>query len=223
MFGKHDAPFILRLQQPARPDVKDEKTYLVTLDGDATKECKTSELVWLWRTAQIPDKAEYRDDLGAWRPLGELVKPIIEQEDATTRNALKHERKAIDPPPSKKPRWPWLIAGAAGVIVIVAAFVIRPTVVEKQEEMIPQVVQELKTVQEERPELSPHVEKIQIETKPIEVPAVVPGTTADQVREIWGEPKGVEWSSDPKQEMWRYKEYRVHFQSGIVTRLEPIR
>lgn len=50
------------------------KTFTVKQAGSGQREFEQHELIWLWRTAQLPHDAQFQDDAGEWRPIDELLR-----------------------------------------------------------------------------------------------------------------------------------------------------
>jgi len=67
------------------------------------REYKLRELVWLWRTAQLPHNAVFQNAQDEWRRIDELVDPIIERENrAAAANGMENRPFA-----RRRTRWVW--------------------------------------------------------------------------------------------------------------------
>jgi len=59
-----------------------------------TRMRKLHELIWLRRTAQLPDDLQFQDEAGTWQPVAELVEPIVREQDRV-RSARTDERHGV--------------------------------------------------------------------------------------------------------------------------------
>ena len=185
--------------------MKNADVYLVTSDGVATREYALAELVWLWRTAQLPAEAHYRDRGGEWRPVAGLVESMSAREAKGSKRAVKAA--------AAKARATFRMRAAVVAVLLgsglmLAAWRLVPHYREKAaaEEREQQAV-----LREDEVRLREAIDQHQ----------VFPGMTREQVQRSWGTPQSVKTQEAPRRETWTYRGYEVEFEDGAVIRLVP--
>lgn len=158
------------------------------------------ELARLWRAAQLPREARYQADRGEWRPLAELVGPVIEREMAargeTPAAQLARQSRV------RRHRWVWAGVGL-GVLVVLGVW-------QRGWERSPAREQE-EVVEWERGVRKEHL---------IKSGQVVPGMTLEEVRRGRGEPRTKKVTADGTRQQWIYRQETVVFENGIVMRVD---
>jgi len=178
-------------------------TYAVTQPGSEPRRYELRELVWLWRTAQLPHDAAFQDEEGQWRPVEQLVEPIIAEENLA-RKEEANPRRVI---PVQRPRRRWLLVGAGIALAVVFSFpILRDLYLQER------------AGQQEDARAGERERASRIEDF-IADKQVVPGMTVEHVLRAWGQPRQIIRSPDSQQEQWIYKKQVVTFERGIVTQL----
>jgi hypothetical protein len=187
--------------------VNSEKIYVEVPGELGWRQYELHELVWLWRTAQLPHNAKYQDTTGQWLAIEKLVDPIIARENQT-----------FDANPSKQAprlrhaqRWFW--SGLAVFILIggICSWpVLRARYFERQAKQ--QAAQD-----DWEWERQTRIEDL------IKSGQVVPGMTPEQVRRSWGEPRSRKATADGVHQQWIYRHGTVMFENGTVSRVGPKR
>src|SRR5688572_6551537 len=69
--------------------VASQKTYLVRRAEGQERMYELHELTWLWRTGEMAHDAMFRDEAGQWRPVCELVEPVLLSQSVAAGPAAK--------------------------------------------------------------------------------------------------------------------------------------
>jgi hypothetical protein len=180
--------------------VSDEKTYRVRRRDSPEREYRLHELTWLWRSAALPHDAVFRDVDGIWKPLGELVDPLLNStsEIAGVAHDTPTVRRAIP--------WQWL---AATTVVLLGAIALG--LEWKRREPSPRHTKEPEKAEGERPAL--HADFIQGSS-------FLPGMTPEQVRRTLGPPRAIKATADGSLQRWLYRQQTVVFENGKVVGIE---
>lgn len=187
-----------------------EKIYVEVPGELGWREYKLRELVWLWRTGQLPHHAVFQNDCGEWRPIDELVDPIIEREDrAAAATGNKVPAAGASGRSQGRGRY-WVVAGLS---IILFGVVVCAWSVARGRYLAWEVKQ-----REER-ELLEWERRARIDDF-IKSEDVVPGMTLEEVRRSWGEPRTKKATADGAQQQWIYRQQTVNFEHGVVTGLE---
>jgi hypothetical protein len=188
--------------------VNPEKIY-VEIPGElGWREYPLRELVRLWRTAQLPHNAVFQNDLGEWRPIAELVDPIIERQTRAAASGSDNSSAQVARRPSRHRRWLW---AGAGVSLIALALGVWSILHDRYAAWKVARHDEREAVLLER---RAHVEEL------VRIGEIVPGMTLEEVRRSWGEPKTKKVAADGIRQQWIYRHHAVTFENGVATGIE---
>ncbi len=187
--------------------VSAEKTYLIRQSDSSEREYRLYELTWLWRTAALPHDAVYRDDGGQWRPVRELVEPLLQKErEKTSKSSPPESRHA-----GHAHRWMW--AAAIGAVLAVALALGSEWWRQYTAWKVAQAA-EREALQRER---SARTEDF------IQSNEIVLGMTPEEVRRAIGPPRTVKATGDASLERWFYRKQILVFENGKVIGVEATR
>ena len=194
------------LQHPDRPVfVSVETTYRVRRSDSNERVYQLYELTWLWRTAELPHDAAFLDEDGRWRPVSELVEPILEaqkvREEASTSSARS-------PRPA---RWWWGLT-LCGMLVV--SGMAAPGIYRTCASWRAAKLQEREALEREQAARKQDF---------ISSNLVIPGMTHDEVRRIVGQPREIKATGDGNLERWVYKTQTIVFENGKVIGVESAR
>lgn len=185
-----------------------EQTYVVRRSDSDERGYLLYELTWLWRTGQLPHDAAFRDSTGAWRPVRELVEPILEREKQSAENHKRESQYSNQPSCSQ---WRLWLGGCTALLVVGA--ILWPSLRDKDATTKPAEAEERQSAEQERAASKGDF---------IVHRQILPGMTPEQVRRIVGPPKTVKATADASLERWFYKKEVVVFENGTVTGIEEL-
>ena len=185
--------------------MKPEPTYRVRRSDSLERAYQLHELTWLWRTAELPHDAEYLDSEGRWRPVNELVEPILAQQSAAEKESPAPTR------PHRTALWFWAIA----IAVLAASGAMTA----------PELQHKYRAWQMARDQENQDLQREQEARKQdfIASNVVIPNMTHEEVRRIIGEPRAIKATGDKGMERWVYKTQVIIFQDGKVVGVESPR
>lgn len=161
------------------------------------REYELHELIWLWRTAELPHDAEYQNEHGEWRPIAELVEPIIKAQDEA------RPKPTVRPPKARSTGRIWKFA-AFGVALL--ALLAAPYVID--------FVAKRNARQAEDAHIAKWEQSERIEDF-IANRQVVVGMKPEHVLRAWGKPS--KKATVGGREQWIYGKRSVTFSKGIVS------
>ena len=170
------------------------------------REYRLHELIWLWRTAQLPPGTRFQNEVGEWRPLAELVEPRIKKENSGPA-AISLTNDGND----SKGLWTTPLWATVTIVLLVLGGCGWRMLHQRHTQQGGSAPEERETLEWER------MTRMEDFVKSREV---VPGMTLEQVRRSIGEPKARKASADSSQQQWTYRNLTVIFSNGVVTRVE---
>ena len=182
------------------------KTYLVRRSECEEREYQLYELTWLWRTGELAHDAAFRDEDGQWRPVSELVEPI-----------LKAQRPADpSPAPSRGDRWhsPLLWWCVALALMLAVGAMAGPDLFRQYSDWKTAKLQDREALERER---AARIEDF------VASNLVVPGMTREEVRRTIGPPRSIKATGDRDIERWVYRKQVVVMENGKVTGFEDLK
>ncbi|MEQ1858434.1 MAG: hypothetical protein ABMA13_00705 [Chthoniobacteraceae bacterium] len=178
---------------------------IVRLKEGRQREYELHELVWLWRTAELPHDAAYLDAQGEWQPVEQLVGPIIQAQDESRVSKASEVPKASAQRDGR--RWKFAVAALAALLLLSAPYVHESYT-------------ERKAAQAEADRVAEWERSERFEDF-ISNRQVVVGMKAEHVLRAWGQPTKKDDTGE--REQWIYSKRVVTFERGIVTRLDDAR
>jgi hypothetical protein len=97
---------------------------MVRLNQTSERRYDLHELTWLWRTAQLPHDALFQDEQGQWRPMGELIDPILARETkalAASAEPISKSNVSDRVLPSARMR---LVVMALGLVLLATSLIV---------------------------------------------------------------------------------------------------
>jgi len=182
--------------------VNPEPTYRVRRSDSQERAYQLHELTWLWRTAELPHDAEYLDGEGRWRPVNELVEPVI------ARLCAQEKKASVAAPTHHATRWWW---AAAVAVLAGSGAAISPEIQRRYDGWQRQKEREREAVEREQEARKQDF---------IASNVVIPNMTHEEVRRIIGEPRAIKATGDSNLERWVYKTQVIVFQDGKVIGVE---
>jgi hypothetical protein len=181
--------------------VSAEQTYRVRRSDSEEREYRLHELTWLWRNAELPRDAEFKDTNGTWRLVRELVEPLLEKAGEERQGAISSAAS------SSHAGW-WVGAGIAVLAVVIA--------------MWPEWRHHYTTWQgaraEERQKLAR--ERSARAEDFLRSNDIIPGMIPEEVRRIIGPPRATNATGDGSVQRWIYRKQVVVFENGKVIGVE---
>lgn len=180
--------------------VSEPKRHTVKYGDAQQRQHELHELLWLYRTAQLPHDAEYQREDGTWAPVEELVEPLL----AGERQQKPAEPSAPVEPPRTKRLWPLLILTSLVVIAFGApnAFWMW----QHQQQVEAEVARAAAWEQSER--LKDNISSGRVAI----------GMTPEQVVKAWGQPKQI--IHENGKQRWIYKRGTLTLEGGRVISLD---
>jgi len=179
-----------------------EKTYRVRRSDSNERAYHLYELTWLWRTGELPHDAAFLSDDGQWRPINELVEPVLQAQD--------EKAKAPGPPPRSRLaiKWVWA-AGLCGALVLAVV-------------SSPELYRHYAAWKSDRQQAREALEREQSARKQdfISSNLVIPGMTPEEVRRTVGPPRSINATGDGNLQRWIYRSQVIVFDSGKVIGVE---
>lgn len=182
--------------------VNAEQTYLVRRSDSAERRYRLHELTWLWRNAELPRDAEFKDTSGTWKPVRELVEPLLEK-------ARAEETRKSSPTSARHSRAWWWMAAAGAVLVV--TITMWPDGQRRYSAWQSAKVEQRQKLARERSARTDDV---------IRSNDIIPGMVPEQVRRTIGPPRAVNATGDGSVQRWIYRKQVVVFENGKVIGVE---
>lgn len=182
--------------------VNAEQTYLVRRSDLAERRYRLHELTWLWRNAELPRDAEFKDANGTWKPVRKLVEPLLDK-------AREEEARKSSPTPVRHSRAWWWVAAAGAVLVV--AITMWPEWRHRYSSWRSVKAEERQRLERERSARTDDV---------IRSNDIIPGMVPEQVRRTIGPPRAVNATGDGSVQRWIYRKQVVVFENGKVIGVE---
>jgi hypothetical protein len=186
--------------------VAPQKTYLVRRAEGQERTYELYELTWLWRTGEMAHDATFRDETGQWRPLCELVEPVL----------LAQPVVAGPAPKSNPSRWhsPAMWWGVVLALVVGTVGMAGPDLYRRYTAWRDAKQAEREALERER---AARIEDF------VASNLVVPGMTREEVRRTIGPPRSIHATGDRGIERWVYRKQVVVLENGKVTGFEDLK
>lgn len=182
--------------------VSAEQTCLVRRSDSAERRYRLHELTWLWRSAELPRDAEFKDARGNWRLVRELVEPLLDK-------AREEEARNSPPRPACHSRAWWWVAAVGAVLVV--AITMWPDWPHRYSAWQSAKVEQRQKLERERSARTDDV---------IRSSDIIPGMVPEQVRRTIGPPRAVNATGDGSVQRWIYRKQVVVFENGKVIGVE---
>ena len=179
-----------------------EQIYLVRRNDSEPRTYRLHELTWLWRSEELPRNAEFRDASGVWKPVRELVEPLLAK-------ACEEEGRKSSAPSARPPHLGWW--AVVGLAILVVVIVIWPDGRRRYVEWQGAKMEERQKLERERSARTDDV---------IRSSDIIPGMVPEQVRRTIGPPRAVNATGDGSVQRWIYRKQVVVFENGKVIGVE---
>jgi hypothetical protein len=182
-----------------------QKTYLVRRSDSGERVYQLYELTWLWRTGELAHDALFRDDDGQWRPVNELVEPVLQAQQAA------ESPRTNEPDRWRSPVLWWCLALG---VALAAGAIVGPDVVLQYSAWKAAKLQEREAAERER---AARIEDF------VASNLAVLGMTREEVRRTIGPPRSIKATGDGGVERWVYRKQIVVIENGKVIGFEDMK